>query len=110
MSLFFFSIFAGVSKIQGIPNKELRSSSIVEKKKTQKVERIVPIEINGRKERSRSREKASNPFLDGTDSDTSKSKQDSPKPSNKLTNNAPLAKAEVRILDFTFAKKRKFYI
>ena len=78
------------------------------KEESQKMERIVPIQIIGKKERSRSREKAPNPFLDGTDFDNAKSKQDSQKPSNNMSKIAPLAKAEVRSELFAFAKNMKW--
>ena len=69
------------------------------------MERIVPIKTIGKEERSRSREKAPNPFLDGTDSDNAKSKQAYQEPPNKMSKAAPLAKAEVRSKVFALAKK-----
>ena len=71
--------------------KEDPVSSIKEEPK--KVERIVPIQMTGREGRSRSRDRAPNPFLDGDD--ISKNKGDVTKLSNGKS--APLAKAEVII-------------
>ena len=71
------------------------------KEETKKVERIVPIILNGREEgRSRSRERAPNPFLSGSKgSEGSKSKQEKEKASNGTSSSpakiAPLATAEV---------------
>ena len=57
------------------------------------MERIVLIQMTGRKGRTRSRDKAANPFLDGDD--LSKNKGDVQKLSNGKS--APLATAEVII-------------
>ena len=71
------------------------------KEEPKKVERIVPIVLNGREEgRSRSREKVSNPFLAGNKgSEGLKSKQEKERVSNGTlsspTKIAPLATAEV---------------
>ena len=71
------------------------------KEESKKVERIVPIILNGREEgRSRSRERAPNPFLSGSKgSEGSKSKQEKEKVSNGTSSSpakiAPLATAEV---------------
>jgi len=70
------------------------------KEESKKVERIVPIILNGREEgRSRSRERAPNPFLSGSKgSEGSKSKQEKEKVSNGTSSSpakiAPLATAE----------------
>ena len=63
------------------------------KEEPKKLERIVPIQMTGREGRSRSRDKAANPFLDGDD--ISKNKGDVTKLSNGKS--APLATAEVII-------------
>ena len=63
------------------------------KEEPKKVERIVPIQMTGREGRSRSRDKASNPFID--EDDSSKNKGEVTKFSNGKT--APLATAEVII-------------
>ena len=71
------------------------------KEESKKVERIVPIILNGREEgRSRSRERAPNPFLSGSKgSEGLKSKQEKEKASNGTSSSpakiAPLATAEV---------------
>ena len=79
------------------------------KEEPKKVERIVPIVLNGREEgRSRSREKVSNPFLAGNKgSEGLKSKQEKERVSNGTlsspTKIAPLATAEVFcIIFFTY--------
>ena len=71
--------------------KEDQVSSTKEEPK--KVERIVPIQMSGRERRSRSRDKAPNPFID--DDDSSKNKGEVTKLSSGKT--APLATAEVII-------------
>ena len=71
------------------------------KEESKKVERIVPIILNGREEgRSRSRERAPNPFLSvSKGSEGLKSKQEKEKASNGTSSSpakiAPLATAEV---------------
>ena len=71
------------------------------KEESRKVERIVPIILNGREEgRSRSRERAPNPFLSvSKGSEGLKSKQEKEKASNGTSSSpakiAPLATAEV---------------
>ena len=76
------------------------------KEESKKVERIVPIILNGREEgRSRSRERAPNPFLSGSKgSEGLKSKQEKEKASNGTSSSpakiAPLATAEVVHVQF----------
>ena len=71
------------------------------KEESKKVERIVPIIFNGREEgRSRSRERAPNPFLSGSKgSEGLKSKEEKERVSNGTSSSptkiAPLATAEV---------------
>ena len=71
------------------------------KEESKKVERIVPIILNGREEgRSRSRERAPNPFLSGSKgSEGLKSKEEKERVSNGTSSSptkiAPLATAEV---------------
>ena len=71
------------------------------KEESKKIERIVPIILNGREEgRSRSRERAPNPFLSGSKgSEGLKSKEEKERVSNGTslspTKIAPLATAEV---------------
>ena len=80
---------------------KIQSNGGQAKEESKKVERIVPIILNGREEgRSRSRERAPNPFLSGSKgSEGLKSKQEKEKASNGTSSSpakiAPLATAEV---------------
>ena len=82
---------------------KIQSNGGQAKEESKKVERIVPIILNGREEgRSRSRERAPNPFLSGSKAGSEpglKSKQEKEKISNGASSSptkiAPLATAEV---------------
>ena len=81
------------------PKAKLLSNGIKEdpvsaiKEEPKKVERIVPIQMTGREGRSRSRDKAPNPFID--EDDSLKNRGEVSKLSSGKT--APLATAEVII-------------
>ena len=86
----------GKIQTNGGTTKEVKEES------KKKVERIVPIILNGREEgRSRSRERAPNPFLSGNKgSEGLKSKEEKERVSNGTSSSsptkiAPLATAEV---------------